>query len=288
MYTEIFAEYLRSELNSSESTIASYLSDLKDFEIFTKNSENITEDDIKAYLKDLDYRGLKASTIKRRLDALHHYFKFLYNEEIIPKNPVEFVRRPKPERPLPKIISEDIARRLIDATKLLDDVDSVRGKLILYLLYGSGLRVSELISLKYNNFIDERFLRIIGKGSKERTIPIPSKLTELLADWRAISPESIWVFPSRNPQQHVTRQRIFQILKEIAQIAGADVTKISPHVLRHAFATHILDHGADLLSVKRMLGHNSIATTEIYTHVTQSHLKEVVQKYHPLTKKLKK
>lgn len=288
MYIEMFIEHLRSELNSSENTIASYLFDLKDFENFIKDKSDITEEDIKAYLKNLNYRGLKTTTIKRHLDALHHYFKFLYDEEIITKDPTEFIHRPKPERPLPKIISEDATRKLIEATEFLDGLDSTRGKLILYLLYGSGLRVSELISLKYSNFIGERFIRIVGKGSKERTIPMTSNITELLSFWRENSPQSIWLFPSRNPQNHVTRQRIFQILKKIATIANLDVTKISPHVLRHAFATHILDHGADLLSVKRMLGHRNISTTEIYTHVTQSHLKEVVQKYHPLTtKKLK-
>lgn len=239
-------------------------------------------------MKDLDRRELKTSTIKRRLNALHHYFKFLYNEEIIQKDPTEFIRRPKPTRPLPKIISEDAAQKLIEATDFLDRIDSIRGKLILYLLYGSGLRVSELISLKYSNFVEERFIRVVGKGSRERTIPMASKLTELLEVWRVSSQQSMWIFPSRNPEKHVTRQRIFQILKEIAMIADLDVTKISPHVLRHAFATHILGHGADLLSVKRMLGHRDVATTEIYTHVTQSHLKEVVKKYHPLTKKLKK
>lgn len=288
MHIELFIEHLRSELNASGNTVASYVFDLKDFENFAGDGDNITEDGIKAYLKDLDRRELKTSTIKRRLNALHHYFKFLYNEEIIQKDPTEFIRRPKPTRPLPKIISEDAAQKLIEATDFLDRIDSIRGKLILYLLYGSGLRVSELISLKYSNFVEERFIRVVGKGSRERTIPMASKLTELLEVWRVSSQQSMWIFPSRNPEKHVTRQRIFQILKEIAMIADLDVTKISPHVLRHAFATHILGHGADLLSVKRMLGHRDVATTEIYTHVTQSHLKEVVKKYHPLTKKLKK
>lgn len=288
MHIELFIEHLRSELNASENTVASYLFDLKDFENFVGDSDNIAEDDIKAYLKDLDRRELKTSTIKRHLNALHHYFKFLYNEEIIRKDPTEFIRHPKSTRPLPKIISEGAARKLIEATDFLDGIDSIRGKLILYLLYGSGLRVSELVSLKYSNFVEERFIRVVGKGSRERTIPMASKLTELLEVWRVSSQQSMWIFPSRNPEKHVTRQRIFQILKEIAMIADLDVTKISPHVLRHAFATHILDHGADLLSVKRMLGHRDVATTEIYTHVTQSHLKEVVKKYHPLTKKLKK
>lgn len=288
MHIELFIEHLRSELNASENTVASYLFDLKDFEDFVGDSDNIAEDDIKAYLKDLDRRELKTSTIKRHLNALHHYFKFLYNEEIIQKDPTEFIRHPKSTRPLPKIISEGAARKLIEAADFLDGINSIRGKLILYLLYGSGLRVSELVSLKYSNFVEERFIRVVGKGSRERTIPMASKLTELLEVWRVSSQQSMWIFPSRNPEKHVTRQRIFQILKEIAMIADLDVTKISPHVLRHAFATHILDHGADLLSVKRMLGHRDVATTEIYTHVTQSHLKEVVKKYHPLTKKLKK
>lgn len=289
MQIELFVEHMKSELNSSQNTIDSYLSDLRDFEEFIGEKETeITEDDVKSYLKELDRRELRTSSIKRKLSALRQYFKFLYEDNVIQRDPTEFVPQPKQRRPLPKIVSEEVVESLIDATDLLKETEILRGKLILYLLYGSGLRVSELISLKYNCFISEKFIQIVGKRSKERTIPMASDTINLLEEWRKVTPNSVWVFPAPDPQKHITRQRIFQILKQIAAFAGQDISKISPHVLRHAFATHILNHGADLLSVKRMLGHKDIATTEIYTHVTEDRLRSVVDKYHPLAKNIEK
>lgn len=285
MYIDLFIEHMKSELNSSKNTVDSYLLDLRDFEKFVGRKDDIHEGDIKAYLKELDRRELRTSSIKRKLSALRQYFKFLYDDDMIQTDPTEFIPQPKSRRPLPKIVSEDAVQKMLEAADLLKDCGGMRGKLILYLLYGSGLRVSELISLKYNNFADGKFIRIVGKGSRERMIPMASKTMDLLDAWRGATPESVWVFPAPNPQKHITRQRIFQILKEIAGLAGLDISKISPHVLRHAFATHILNHGADLMSVKRMLGHKDIAATEIYTHVTQGHLHDVVDTYHPLAKK---
>ena len=266
----------------------SYLSDLQDFKKFIANKDDINESDIKNYLIDLDHRGLVTSSIKRKLSALHQYFKFLQQEGIIDTDPMEFIQQPKYRRPLPKIIREDEIARILDVIEALDYKDALRTKLFIYLLYGSGLRVSELISLKYNAFIDERFIRLMGKGSKERTIPMNSHVLSLLQEWQKIAPKSQWVFPGPNIQKHVTRQRVFQIIKNITMMAGLDAKKVSPHVLRHAFATHILDHGADLMSVKRMLGHKDIATTEIYTHVTQSKLQKVIKQFHPLAESEKK
>ncbi len=287
-YIELFLEYLKSEHNASTNTIQSYLSDLQDFAKYTSLDKPITAENINEYIKNLSEREFQISSIKRKMSGLKQFFKFLYAEEIITENPMSFISQPKSRRALPKIISEDEVDLLRSATKFLPTYEEqIRMDLILYILYGSGLRVSELISLKKNSFIEDKFVRIIGKGRKERIVPISSKIRELLKEWKQFNTESQWIFPSSNPEKHITRQRIFQLIKQTAQLAGIDIAKISPHVLRHAFATHILDHGADLLSVKKMLGHQDISTTEIYTHISRAKLKQVVNKFHPL-RKLKK
>ena len=286
-YIELFSESLKSERNSSENTVQSYLLDLEDFEKYVSLDSEVTKDDITEYLKNLNERGYKVSSIKRKLSALKQFFKFLYAEEIIKQDPMAFVSQPKKVRALPKIVSEDEIDRLRNATKFMPTYEEqIRMDLILYLLYGSGLRVSELITLKTNSFVDGKFIRIVGKGRKERIVPMASKICELLAEWQAINSDSQWVFPSVSSEKHITRQRVFQLIKQMARLSGIDASKISPHVLRHAFATHILDHGADLLSVKKMLGHQDISTTEIYTHVSRSRLKNIVNKFHPLQKKI--
>ncbi len=281
-YLELFLEYLKSERNVSANTFQSYFLDLQDFLSHVDMDSVVTEEKIINYLEILNSQNFQVSTIKRKISALRQFFRFLLAEELIEKNPMTFIHQPKSRRALPKIISEDVVKKLREATSTLSLEDQVRSDLILYLLYGSGLRVSELISLKMNSFIENKFVRIFGKGRKERIVPITHQVVELLKQWEEIRPFSVWLFPSRNPEKHITRQRIFQLIKKIAEMSGVDPTKVSPHVLRHAFATHVLDHGADLLSVKKMLGHESISTTEIYTHVSRSKLKEVVKKYHPL------
>ncbi|MBE6446933.1 MAG: tyrosine recombinase [Alphaproteobacteria bacterium] len=287
-YLELFAESLKSERNASTNTVQSYILDLEDFEKKVSLSHAITTDDIAEYLKELDSRGYKVSSIKRKISSLKQFFKFLYAEELIDKNPMAFISQPKTGRALPKILSESDIEKLKVAAKCMPTYEEqLRMDLILYLLYGSGLRVSELISLKVSSFVENKFIRIFGKGRKERIVPVTSKVSALLAEWRELHQDSQWIFPSVDPSRHITRQRIFQLIKQMARLSGIDVGKISPHVLRHAFATHILDHGADLLSVKKMLGHRDIATTEIYTHVSKSRLKEVVNKFHPLQKKQK-
>lgn len=280
-YIELFVEYLKSERNLSKNTIDSYILDLSDFSAFVDLDKPVQEEEIKEYLKQLDERNLRVSSTKRKLSALKQFFKFLHREEIIEKDPMQFIHLPKSRRPLPKIVSEDIIGQLQNTIMTLENPE--RDELILLILYGSGLRVSELISLKKNCIVEGKFIRVLGKGSKERIVPVSQKALELIPEWLRKCPDSVWLFPSsRHPDKHITRQRVFQILKELAALSGVDVAKISPHVLRHAFATHILDNGADLLSVKKMLGHQDISTTEIYTHVTSKKLREVVNKYHPL------
>ena len=284
-YLELFLEYLKSERNVSQNTVQSYFLDLQDFLVHVDIDSEVTEEKITDYLEILKNKNFQVSTVKRKISALKQFFQFLVTEELIEKNPMTFIRQPKSCRALPKIISEDTVKKLRDATSTFSLEDQIRADLILYLLYGSGLRVSELISLKMNSFVEDKFIRIFGKGRKERIVPVTHQVFELLKQWNEIKPFSAWLFPSKNPEKHITRQRIFQIIKNVAAMSGVDPEKVSPHVLRHAFATHVLDHGADLLSVKKMLGHESISTTEIYTHVSRAKLKEVVNKYHPLSDK---
>lgn len=284
-FLEMFVEHLRSERNSSENTVASYVLDLEGFINSGHFNENLTEENLLNYIESLGEKGLKASSIRRKLSALKQFVGFLYQEQLIANNPMKFIRQPKSRRPLPKIVDERIVEKLLTTTESLEEKEKLRLQLILYLLYGSGLRVSELISLKYNNFVEGKFLKIFGKGRKERTVPVFSKLFNVLDRWRMVASDSEWLFPSRDLQKHLTRQHVFYILKQLATLSGVDTAKISPHVLRHAFATHILDNGADLLSVKKMLGHKDIATTEIYTHVTRKKLKTVIENFHPLSDK---
>lgn len=282
-YLELFLEFLKSERNVAKNTVQSYLLDLQDFLAHVDIDTEVTEEKIINYLEILKQKDFQVSTVKRKISAMKQFFRFLVAEDLIEKNPMTFIRQPKSCRALPKILSEDSVKKLREATSNFPLEEQIRADLILYLLYGSGLRVSELISLKMNSFVENKFIRIFGKGRKERIVPITHQVVELLKQWSDIKPFSTWVFPSRNPEKHITRQRIFQLIKQIATISGIDPAKVSPHVLRHAFATHVLDHGADLLSVKKMLGHESISTTEIYTHVSRAKLKEVVNEYHPLS-----
>ncbi|MDR2682175.1 MAG: tyrosine recombinase [Holosporaceae bacterium] len=284
-FVELFMEYLKSERNVSVNTVQSYMQDLVEFCRYLETKTNITNlktEHIVAYLSKLNEKKLKTFSIRRKLSALQQFFKFLCREELLDSNPMEFISQPKSKRPLPKIVDEETILRLKKSTNQLKYEEKLRADLILYLLYGSGLRVSELISIKKNSLLESKFLRILGKGNKERIVPVASAVIPLLEEWKIVCPESVWIFPSPDPTKHITRQRIFQILKEIATLSGVDTTKISPHVLRHAFATHILDNGADLLSLKKMLGHKDIATTEIYTHVSKKKLKEIVEKFHPI------
>lgn len=284
-YLELFLEFLKSERNASKNTVQSYFLDLRDFLNRTEINSEIKEEQIVEYLNYLNEKNFQVSTIKRKISALKQFFRFLCSEDLVKNNPMTFIRQPKYRRALPKIIDENSVQKLQEAVLTFPLEEQIRNELILYLLYGSGLRVSELISLKMNSFVENKFIRIVGKGSKERIVPISHQVIDFFNEWKNIKPISVWVFPSVNPEKHITRQRIFQLIKQITRISGIDSSKVSPHVLRHAFATHILDHGADLLSVKKMLGHQDISTTEIYTHVSRARLKEVANKFHPLGEK---
>ena len=227
----------------------------------------------------------------RRLSALRQFFKFLVAENIRADDPSAAIDGPKLGRPLPKLLDEEETARLIEVCTAMDGPSGARLRALVELSYASGLRVSELVGMPLAAVLrDQPVLIVRGKGSKERMVPLnaPARaaLNAYLEHRKAFLPKgaktSPHLFPSRGVEGHLTRQRFGQLLKDLAIKANLDPARISPHVLRHAFATHLLDHGADLRSLQKMLGHADIATTQIYTHVAGKRLAELVESHHPL------
>ncbi|MDR2417020.1 MAG: tyrosine recombinase [Holosporales bacterium] len=286
---EPFFEMLIVERGVSSNTHAAYRSDLIDFLVFCRFAEDqtithvMTEENIRNYCGYLTRQQMSSATIHRRLSAIKQYCLFLVQEEILPSDPMQFLTRPAKGKRLPRILSEQDLKLLFEAAQILPPTERTRALVMLSLLYGSGLRVSELVSLQWGAIErDGAFLRIRGKGNKERCVPLCTQARGLLGEWHSILGKTRWIFPSPITGKYLTRQRIFQILRDIACRAGLDPSCLSPHVLRHAFATHLLENGVDLMSLKKMLGHRDIATTEIYTHVMPERLAQTVAKYHPL------
>jgi integrase/recombinase XerD len=232
------------------------------------------------------------------LSALRQFYRFLFAEGLRADDPTAKIDSPRQGRALPKILSEDEVGRLLAGAHAAPGVEGLRLAALLELLYATGLRVSELVSLPAGAVArDPRVLIVRGKGGKERMIPLSAPAREALGRYRAAlraparragrparGHESKWLFPSRGRSGHLTRQRVAQRLKALAAEVGIDPAKVSPHVLRHAFASHLLDHGADLRSVQKMLGHADISTTQIYTHVLNARLKSLVHEHHPLSR----
>ncbi|ASG19585.1 site-specific tyrosine recombinase XerD [Nitrospirillum viridazoti] len=254
-------------------------------------------DDLRAYLDHLGRDGTQAAvrTVARRLSALRQYYKFLVSEGRRDIDPAAVLDGPRLGRPLPKILSEDDVGRMLDTAAAQGGAEGLRLAALLELLYATGLRVSELVGLPLSAFSrDGRVLVVKGKGGKERMVPLSPPARDALAAYLPhrtafFSPgrearQASLLFPSRSSGGTLTRQRFGQLLKDLALAAGLDPAKVSPHVLRHAFATHLLDHGADLRSVQKMLGHADIGTTQIYTHVVGERLRRTVEDHHPLAK----
>lgn len=285
-YIELFLESLIAERNSSKNTVEAYKRDLELFLAYLINQNKtfdlVTHYDIDNYFAHLKENKDVVSTIQRKLTALKQFYQFLVSEDILKVDPTEKIIRPKSKRPIPKIVSLEDVKKLFHATDEFNYEESIRIKLILLLLYGSGLRVSELISLKLNAF-NNKFLRVYGKGAKERIVPLAPQTEKILKEYISLTGKKDWIFESKNGKP-ITRQRIFQILKELAIRANLPKEILSPHVLRHAFATHILDNGGNLISIKKMLGHKRISTTEIYTHVSKAKLTKIVKEKHPINK----
>jgi integrase/recombinase XerD len=295
MLIERFLEMLSAERNAAANTQAAYRRDLEDAAAFIASRRTALGDtataDLSAYLAALDRRGLSARSSARRLSALRQFFKFLVAENVRADDPAAAIEGPKLGRPLPKLLDEAEMARLIEACAALDGASGARLKALVELSYASGLRVSELVGMPLAAVLREQPVLIVrGKGSKERMVPLnaPARaaLTAYLEQRDSFLPKgrktSPYLFPSRGKAGHLTRQRFGQMLKDLALQAGIAPERISPHVLRHAFATHLLDHGADLRSLQKMLGHADIATTQIYTHVAGRRLAELVEAHHPL------
>ena len=298
LHIESFLESLLAERGVSANTITAYRQDLSAFKEFLKaDITDANKQAFKDYLKHLNKQGIKASSQARKLSALKQFYKFLMQDGMRSDNPAESLSSPKLSRPLPKILSEAEALSLMLAAGKLDGPDGTRLLCLVELLYAGGLRVTELVSLKLADISqDMEILHLTGKGNKQRIVPIAPTAKQALLDYLpyresfiAVGKTSPYLFPSKRAKEgYLTRQRFGQVLKDLAITAGIDPSRLSPHVLRHAFATHMVAGGADLRSVQKMLGHADIATTQIYTHVQDDRLTEVLLSHHPLAKKPQK
>lgn len=294
---EAFLEMLQAERGASKNTLIAYAADLADLQSFlTRRKQSPATADataLRAYLKSLDYVGMTPRTVARRLSVMRQLFRFILAERLRDDDPASTLDSPKLGRPLPKVLSREEVDRLIDATRARDVVDGGRMATLLEILYAAGLRVTELVSLPLSAVErDPSMLLVRGKGDKERLVPLSDPARMAIVAWldmrRAQLAEgetSKFLFPSRGRSGHLTRQRFAQLLKEAALGADIDPARVSPHVLRHAFASHLLAGGADLRSVQLMLGHADIATTQIYTHVLDEKLRSLVQEHHPLARR---
>ncbi|WP_460449739.1 site-specific tyrosine recombinase XerD [Alsobacter sp. SYSU BS001988] len=298
---------MAAERGAARNTLDAYRRDLEDYAGFLASEGHgpldASTEAIRAYLDDLAARGLKASSAARRLSAVKQLHKFLYGEAYRADDPTVALAGPKRGRPLPKVMSiDDVDRLLAVAAEGVDDAGRPMGERIraarlsalLEALYGTGLRVSELVALPASAArVREPVITVRGKGGKERLVPLNDRAKASLARYvalreearsrdRALGAPSAWLFPADSESGHLTRQAFARDLKACAAAAGLSADKVSPHVLRHAFASHLLHNGADLRVVQQLLGHADISTTQIYTHVIDERLKSLVRDLHPL------
>ena len=289
----MFLETIHAERNASQNTLAAYAKDLRIFREFLgdqkSNLEAVDRQTIEAYMTHLNAQGCAASTNARRLSAIKQIYGFLYEEGVITSNPAIELRTPKLPRQLPKIMSEaDVDALLrVAETSAKSPLLKARNHCLMQILYATGMRVSELVSLAKSAVLGNPDMILVkGKGNKERLVPLSGAAKDAicayLAELDKAEVESRFLFPSSRTDGHITRIAFYNLIKKLALQAGINPTKVSPHVLRHAFATHLLSNGADLRVIQMLLGHSDISTTEIYTHVLDERLKELVQTHHPL------
>ena len=288
---------MAAERGASNNTCQAYQRDIADFSEWMsqrgRSVEAATSDDIRGFLSALADRQLAASSSARKLSTLRQFFGFLQGDGHRSDNPTAIVDSPRQGRSLPKVLSEADVDRLLAATRTVKGPAGIRLTAMMELLYATGLRVSELVALPLNAVTGNRqFLLVTGKGNKERLVPITGEaraaVDAYLEIWLMFVPDgkqSKFLFPSRGKEGHITRRRFAQMLSDLAPGAGLHHHQVSPHILRHAFASHLLANGADLRLVQQMLGHTDISTTQIYTHVLDARLKNLVNDMHPLSKK---
>src|SRR6201996_5285976 len=306
----LFVDMLAAEQGAGANTLDAYRRDLEDFSAFLKPAghsfASAETQALRDYLASLDERGFKSSSVARRLSAMRHLFRFLLNERIRADDPAAILSGPKRGRGLPKVLSiSDVDRMLTRAKELSQAADASpsqrwraqRLHCLLEVLYATGLRVSELVALPRSAARnDARMIMVRGKGNKERLVPLNDASRQAMADYLAATDAaksskqknaaiSKWLFPSFGESGHLTRQHFARDLKELASASGLAPRLVSPHVLRHAFASHLLHNGADLRIVQTLLGHTDISTTQIYTHVVEERLKSLVRDLHPLAEK---
>lgn len=302
---ENFLDMMSAERGASRNTLGAYRRDLMDFAaaiLRRTDLRSASSADVRRYLVSL--ADMSSATQARRLSTLRQFYGFLYAEGIRADDPTNTVEAPKRQRPLPKVLTEKDVRCLIDvahaavqrepkSSEARRNAEAIRLVCIVELLYASGLRVSELVTLPSSAARSQNgFLQVKGKGQKERLVPLNKSARDAMTRYLRVRDEfmpagtkdSKFLFPSRGAEGYLTRRRCHQMLKELAARAGVDPAKLSPHVLRHAFATHLVEGGADLRSVQTLLGHADISTTQIYTHVANDRLRAVVESAHPLAK----
>ena len=305
----LFLDMLAAEQGAGPNTLDAYRRDLTDFSNFLARKgqgfAGVETQALRDYLADLDTRGFKSSSVARRLSAMRHMFRFLLNERIRSDDPAAILSGPKRGRGLPKVLSISDVDRLLARAKALSEAPeatapqrlrAMRLYCLLEVLYATGLRVSELVTLpRAAARRDARMIVVRGKGNKERLVPLNEASRQAMADYLAAmeagkpakkgAASSKWLFPSFGESGHLTRQHFARDLKELAASSGLAPRLVSPHVLRHAFASHLLHNGADLRIVQTLLGHTDISTTQIYTHVVEERLKSLVRDLHPLGEK---
>ena len=296
-----FIEAQAAELGAAQNTLLAYGRDLKDFAEWAtrrgRTFDTVKQDDIEAYLVFCDDQGLAKSTRARRLSSIKQMYRFAFEESWRAENPAIQISGPGQDKRLPKTLDIAEVDRLLEAARASgrNEADAARNTCLMELLYATGMRVTELVGLPVSATRgDPRMLLILGKGGKERIVPLSPPARAALVDWLKIrdahedagrakgKPASRFLFPSRGAAGHLTRHRFYLMIKEFALAGGVNPDKVTPHTLRHAFATHLLAGGADLRSIQALLGHADVATTEIYTHVLDARLTELVLDHHPL------
>lgn len=296
---EQFIEMMLAERGIAQNSSSSYRRDLLDFANYLKGQDNLTNvspDEIRAFVYSLSKNKMNPRSISRKISAIRSFYYFLISEGAIQENPAMHIDLPKFTKPLPTTLSVDEIKILLQICDSHSPED-IRLKCMISLLYASGIRVSELVSLKVTNISTDinngkinNYITILGKGSKERLVIINDNAIKNLEEYLPIreifiplkDQENLYLFPSKSIAGHMTRQNFGLLLKQASIKAGLDTAKISPHILRHSFASHLLEGGADLRVIQELLGHTDISTTQIYTHVKPKQLKEIVKKHHPL------
>jgi integrase/recombinase XerD len=309
-WVDSFLDMLTTERGAALNTRHAYWRDLADVSLYLRDGrgkeiESATADDLKSYLQDLGNKihvkgqnrnQIAVRTVARRLSALRQFYRYLVSENVRGEDPTSVIESPKQTRTLPKTLSEGEVDALIKTAAEQGGAESIRLVCLLEMLYATGLRVSELVGLPLSAISEgNQFIMVEGKGGRERMVPLSDQAQKAIESYMAVrgqfvggedaSRQAKWLFPSRTSDSgHLTRQRFAQLLKDLARAAKIDEDRVSPHILRHAFATHLLSNGADLRAVQKMLGHADVATTQIYTHIIGKKLKKTVEEKHPLAK----